>query len=188
MQEKSTDFTIGHRLRRLLGLRGQSIREFSDATGIPYRTLQDYLGDKSKPGAEQLARIASAGIDVNLLLSGKARRFGYLLEIPAPADDEVYYILGDMEVLNAIDRKAKEAITGLLKEHLKDGEKLSFEELLAAYLRLFMLLADVFARSSPPINEARKAGMSVARLIDSILDASAQIAAAKLLAKSGTAE
>jgi transcriptional regulator with XRE-family HTH domain len=71
MQAQSADNIIGGRLRRLLRMRGQSIREFSEIAGIPYRTLQDYLAGKAKPGAEQLARVAAAGLDVNFLLTGK---------------------------------------------------------------------------------------------------------------------
>jgi transcriptional regulator with XRE-family HTH domain len=183
MQAKSVEYTIGTRLRRLLRLRRQSIREFSEATGIPYRTLQDYLAGKAKPGAEQLGRVALAGLDVNFLLTGKARRVGYRIKDTAPADDEAYYLLADMEVVEAIDRKAKDTISELLKEHLKAGNDLTFDMLLETYVQLFSSLADVFSRTDPPIEAARRAGMSVAQLIDSILDASAHIVAARLLTR-----
>ncbi len=183
MQAESAENTIGTRLRRLLRLRGQSIREFSEATGVPYRTLQDYLGGKAKPGAEQLGRIALAGLDVNFLLTGKALRGGFRIKDTAPADDETYYLLADAEVVEAIDRKAKDTISHLLREHLKADNDLTFDMLLEAYVLLFSSLADVFSRADPPIAAARKAGMSVAQLIDSILDASAQIVAARLLTR-----
>jgi len=183
MQAESTEYTIGGRLRRLLRLRNQSIRDFSEATGIPYRTLQDYLAGKAKPGADQLGRIAAAGVDVNLLLTGKTRRTGYTVRTDAPADDEVYYILADIEILEAIDRKAKDTITALLKEHLKPDDDLTFETLLMVYLSLLQRLADIFARTNPPIEQARKVGMSVSKLVDSILEASTQIAVARMLAE-----
>ena len=159
------------------------IREFSDLTGIPYRTLQDYLGDKSKPGAEQLARISAVGLDVNLLLTGTSRRFGYLIDDAAPPDDESHYILADLEILEAIDRKAKEAITETLKRYLKPDETLTFDFLFAAYMQMVGVLTRAFARAAPPIEEARKLGMSVGKLIDLTLDGVVQITAAKLLVR-----
>jgi len=188
MQEKSAEPSVGTRLRRLLRLRGQSIREFSEAAGIPYRTLQDYLAGKAKPGADQLARIAGAGIDVNFLLNGKARRMGVWIPDDAPPDDETYYVLADAEVINAVNRKAKDILNGLLQEHLKPGDDLTFDALFDAYLSLSIRLLEIFARTNPPLEEARKAGMSVKQVIDSILDATAQIIATRLLARSGESQ
>lgn len=71
MEEKNAEGTIGTRLRRLLAQRGQSIRDFTTASGVPYRTFQDYLADKAKPSSEQLARIALAGIDIHYVLTGR---------------------------------------------------------------------------------------------------------------------
>ena len=59
---------LGDRLRMWLEFRGISLRTFSDETGVPYATLQNYLSGKRSPGADHLARIGAGGIDLNWLL------------------------------------------------------------------------------------------------------------------------
>jgi transcriptional regulator with XRE-family HTH domain len=183
MEEKNAEPDIGTRLRRLLKLRGESLKSFAERAGIPYRTLQSHVAGLIKPSAEQLAKISLAGIDINFLLTGRARRFGLLLEREGPAEEDLFYILADADVIDAIDRKAKKIVTGLLTEHLRDGDQLEFDWLLSTYLGLVAALAEVFARSRPPIEDARKVGMSVTQLIDSVLDVAGQTVAVKLLAR-----
>jgi hypothetical protein len=60
--------SIGARLRQFLMWHNLSIRAFSDRSGVPYRTLQDYLTNKRKPGAEHLASMGRGGVDLNWLL------------------------------------------------------------------------------------------------------------------------
>lgn len=72
-QEKHVENGVSDRLRLFIELRGQSIREFADETGVPYRTLQDYVAGKRRPGADHLIRMASVGIDINWLLTGDVR-------------------------------------------------------------------------------------------------------------------
>jgi hypothetical protein len=76
--------TIGDRLRALLTDRHGAIREFSDATGIPYRTVQEYLASNNKPGADHLARMALAGADVHYLLTGRTPPTSFRFEKGAP--------------------------------------------------------------------------------------------------------
>lgn len=62
--------SIGSRLRSLIDGQGVTIRAFSERCEIPYRTLQEYLVDKSKPGTDHLKRLAVAGVNINWLLTG----------------------------------------------------------------------------------------------------------------------
>ncbi len=72
MSTKKTQSSIGGRLRAAIAARRESLREFSDRTGIPYRSLQQYLRDERAPGAEALGRIAAhSGIDLHYLLLGE---------------------------------------------------------------------------------------------------------------------
>lgn len=61
--------SVSYRLRLFIAFTGQSIRQFSVETGIPYRTLQDYLAGKRLPGAEHLARMNESGVDLNWLIN-----------------------------------------------------------------------------------------------------------------------
>lgn len=63
--------TIGGRLRAFVAWRGFSLRAFSEQTGIPYRTLQKYVANVAAPGAEHLARISNAGVEMNWLVTGE---------------------------------------------------------------------------------------------------------------------
>ena len=72
MQEKSTESSAGDRLRMSIEGRGWSLANFSRLSGVPYRSLQDYVAGKSKPGFDQLAKFADKGLDVNYILTGKA--------------------------------------------------------------------------------------------------------------------
>lgn len=65
--------SIADRLRRVLTFKRLSIREFSAQTGVPYSTLQSYLGGTRRPAADHLVAIASTGIDIHWLLTGQLR-------------------------------------------------------------------------------------------------------------------
>ena len=63
--------TPGARLREAIVARGRTLAAFAQEANIPYRTLQTYLSDHGKPGAEHLTRLLEAGIDVSWLLTGR---------------------------------------------------------------------------------------------------------------------
>ncbi len=64
--------SIGKRLRLVIDTSGSKVTEFSDSTGIPYRTLQQYLSDKRSPATEALTKICEqTSIDVHWLLTGQ---------------------------------------------------------------------------------------------------------------------
>ena len=72
-QHKSPPVTLGTRLRDAIVARGHTLAAFAAETKIPYRTLQNYLADNRKPGAEHLAKMLDAGIDMTWLLTGRTR-------------------------------------------------------------------------------------------------------------------
>ncbi len=72
MSTEKTQKGIGARLRYAIKTRGESFRAFSERTGIPYRSLQQYLGEERLPGADVLIRMAvRGGIDLHFLLLGE---------------------------------------------------------------------------------------------------------------------
>lgn len=72
MQEEYTELRAGGRLRASIEGRGWTLAVFSRISGIPYRSIQDYVADKSKPGFDQLAKFADKGLDVQYILTGKS--------------------------------------------------------------------------------------------------------------------
>lgn len=72
MQYEYEDLRAGDRLREIIRGRGNTIKGFAENLGIPYRSMQDYIAGKSKPGFDQLQKLSMAGIDVGYILTGKA--------------------------------------------------------------------------------------------------------------------
>lgn len=70
MQDEYTGSSAGERLRASIEGRGKSLAAFARHSNIPYRSLQDYVAGKSKPGFEQLAKLAHQGLDVGYILTG----------------------------------------------------------------------------------------------------------------------
>lgn len=56
------------RLARAIERMHLSTKDFAERSGIPLRTLQNYIAGDREPGASALAKIASAGVDINWLL------------------------------------------------------------------------------------------------------------------------
>lgn len=69
--------TFSERLRKGIEMAGVNITQASELTGIPYRSLQNYLQGDREPKAEALARIkAGLGISVDWLLTGDGSPLG----------------------------------------------------------------------------------------------------------------
>jgi len=68
--------SVQNRLKFLIDSLKINIKEFSIKTGIPYRTIQDYLLGKRMPGGENLQKICThLGINLNWLLTGEGEPF-----------------------------------------------------------------------------------------------------------------
>lgn len=70
--EDTPELSIGKRLRGQIDGLWDSLKSFSDETGIPYRSVQDWLADKMIPGGKQLAVMAREGIDIAWVLTGRS--------------------------------------------------------------------------------------------------------------------
>lgn len=70
MQDEYTENRASYRLRVSIEGRGFGLASFSRFSEVPYRSIQDYVSGKSKPGFEQLAKFAAAGLDIGYILTG----------------------------------------------------------------------------------------------------------------------
>jgi transcriptional regulator with XRE-family HTH domain len=100
MQEEHTELRANDRLKVAIKARGQSLRGYADTVGIPYRSMQDYVGGKSKPGLDQLEKIAKSGIDIGYILTGRSTTNypsspsdGVVASALLGADDEIKELL-----------------------------------------------------------------------------------------------
>ena len=68
--------SISQRLQTLLKKKNISISKFSELSGIPYRTLQNYLGGLRSPTAENLMILCTRlSVNCNWLLTGQGDMF-----------------------------------------------------------------------------------------------------------------
>src|ERR1700722_10251332 len=145
MEEKNDEISIGDRLRRLIASRGEALTVFAARSGVPYRTLQSHIADKTKPNADQLAKISLIGIDVNFLLTGMTHNTPSVLVGNYKKDDNKYYVLSDPKIAGVIEQKARSIITRIIAEELAAGRDMSFDEMLTGYCKFLHVLADAFA-------------------------------------------
>ena len=67
---------ISDRLKQILEVKGVNIKEFSELTGISYRSAMNYLNEGRDPNVEGLVKIHEAlGISITWLLTGKGAMF-----------------------------------------------------------------------------------------------------------------
>ncbi|MCT8517075.1 helix-turn-helix transcriptional regulator [Glaesserella parasuis] len=67
---------ISDRLKQILEVKGMSIKEFSELTGISYRSAMNYLNEGRDPNVEGLVKIhESLGISITWLLTGNGAMF-----------------------------------------------------------------------------------------------------------------
>ena len=98
--------SINERLRKILEVRDLSIKQLSDQTGLPYRTLQNYLHAIRPPSAEALRLICTCtGIDANWVLLGEGpMERGYVAAPGRPSmardGDQDEYLVGEARRLS----------------------------------------------------------------------------------------
>lgn len=62
--------SLGSRLRTWIEVHGMTVRGFEKKSGIPYRSIHEYLSDKRKPSATHLEKMVGTGVDISWLLTG----------------------------------------------------------------------------------------------------------------------
>ncbi len=106
--------SIQSRLKILMDILNLNIKDFSEKTGIPYRTLQNYLLGLREPTVSNLTKIAThLGININWLLTGEGELFiqkssidsrrqaiiQLILDMPEDKLDDIYKMLEKEKLL-----------------------------------------------------------------------------------------
>jgi transcriptional regulator with XRE-family HTH domain len=102
--------SIGERVREIRDERGLSQVAFALELGISNGALQAYEQDSSVPGGKALAALATIGVDINWLLSGKRAALSENRHrtpggASIPGDD-----VGGLHMSSPIDTAAMEAV------------------------------------------------------------------------------
>ena len=157
---------IGDRLRRFLQLRGWTIRSLADRTGIPYRTLQDYLANKNRPGTAHLSAMAGAGVDLNWLLGkervGIPRELGHFAAAPEP-------LRGDRALLEELSRRVMAAVDETNSDHVqKHGTSMPLIVLVSTYARGWDIAMKTAGEMASIIEDLSKRGVPPETIADVI--------------------
>jgi transcriptional regulator with XRE-family HTH domain len=168
MQDKNEQETIGKRLRRFLEVRQLSIKDFERLYGVPYRTIQQYLADNRRPGAEHLANMAAAGMNITWLLLGESDAN---FTVHLPGQEKVRGILAaDERFASLVFEEAFRAADTLNAQITKRrGEPLPLKVLLVAAWSAFQIHAKQLDEHQETLLKARAAGYSDEQLVDLIV-------------------
>ena len=106
---------ISERLKQILEAKNMTITEFSNVTGISYRSAMNYLNEGRDPNVEGLVKIHEAlGISITWLLTGNGAMFQTVTQESNMSSQE--------EKLIANYR--------LMPENLKEAFSISFKEVI----------------------------------------------------------
>lgn len=68
--------SISERLKQVVEAKSLNIKEFSEISTIPYRSIQNYLRNEREPNVEALIKLKDTmNIDINWLLTGEGKMF-----------------------------------------------------------------------------------------------------------------
>ncbi|HDR0618872.1 helix-turn-helix domain-containing protein [Pasteurella multocida] len=72
---------MSDRLKQILEVKGMSVKEFSELTGISYRSAMNYLNEGRDPNVDGLVKIHEAlGVSITWLLTGKGTMFNSVVD------------------------------------------------------------------------------------------------------------
>ncbi len=94
------------RLKEAMQLKFMTIKDFSEATGIPYPSLREYVSGKKRPGFDALASIVAAtGVSADWLLTGEGGKIRGSAGSPEPSTELLSQIVEGVELLTIKMRK-----------------------------------------------------------------------------------
>ena len=68
--------SISKRLKQVIEDKNLNIKAFSEISGIPYRSVQNYLRNEREPNVEALIKLKETmNIDINWLLTGEGKMY-----------------------------------------------------------------------------------------------------------------
>ncbi|URL01035.1 helix-turn-helix transcriptional regulator [Avibacterium sp. 20-126] len=67
---------ISDRLKQVMDAKNLNIKAFSEASEIPYRSVQNYLREEREPNVDALLKVSrSLNVNINWLLTGEGEMF-----------------------------------------------------------------------------------------------------------------
>lgn len=170
MQDEYTQSSVGERIRRVIAARGQSLKAFSDQSGIPYRSLQDYVAGKNRPGFDQLQRMAVTGVDISYLLTGEYG--GTALRAFAQSVDKAVLLSSDREVAKLVFNGAIAAADNVNETRISNGSgHMSAQDILDTLQYALSLAVKVSSEMDDELCNLRKRGVSASAVTSVILEA-----------------
>lgn len=178
MQDEYDVSRVSDRLREIVRARGESLKGFSERLEIPYRSFQDYVAGKSKPGFEQLQKMALSGVDVGYVLTGR------------PTINQIYnlnshlnvskFLSADHDLVELIIHGLPDVIDAALKETPDDRFLGSLSwPIVALWEQAAMIAAAVSDELSNSLTDLKAQSVSTHSIVQIILEATTM----KLLAK-----
>ncbi|MDH3002285.1 helix-turn-helix domain-containing protein [Pasteurella multocida] len=104
---------ISERLKLVCEQKNWKIKEFAELTGLPYRTMQGYIGGEREPNAEGMTALAKVGINLNWLVSGEGEMF---------QSESQKNVMSEQETKLIADYRT-------MPENLKDAFSITFKEI-----------------------------------------------------------
>ncbi|HII3750028.1 TPA: helix-turn-helix domain-containing protein [Pasteurella multocida] len=114
-QEKNEQMGIKLRLKEVQLSKGLNLKEFSEASGVSYRSLQNYLSGEREPNVTGLTNLCTRlGVNINWLLTGQGNMF--VNDIVNEISGEEASLLDDFRNMNDQGKTAVKATARAMAE------------------------------------------------------------------------
>ncbi|MFD1806328.1 helix-turn-helix domain-containing protein [Pasteurella oralis] len=114
-QEKNEQMGIKLRLKEVQLSKGLNLKEFSEASGVSYRSLQNYLSGEREPNVTGLTNLCTRlGVNINWLLTGQGDMF--VNDIVNEISGEEASLLDDFRNMNDQGKTAVKATARAMAE------------------------------------------------------------------------
>lgn len=108
--------SISERLKQVIESKNLNIKEFSELSGIPYRSVQNYLRNEREPNVEALTKLQERmGIDINWLLTGKGAMLVIEIDSNSLSEQEMRLLKNYRQSSERL-QKAIQDVTKILSE------------------------------------------------------------------------
>lgn len=163
--------SLGTRLRQFINLNGMTVRELEKRSGIPYRSLHEYLSDKRKPGADHLVKLIGAGVDVEWLLTGALRPGMYFnFESVKGLNAVKGALLGDAELVNILLHDAVNVVDEIIAENPDAKAVMGIEGIISSVWSVFQLYVSLVESHEEHFVKARETGYPVDKVAAMLLE------------------
>lgn len=157
------------RLRGIIEARGQTLRGFSDETGIKYRSLQEYVAGNSTPGYEQLQKMSEVGVDIMYLLHGV--HSSAMMQNLSPKAAKSGLLASDIEVTDHIINRLMNIIDHANQDYLKShNSPMSLKQMMYIYKYGMSCIYDIIPKMEENLIGLRQSGVSAKAVTDIVID------------------